>query len=305
MEAFASSIMLRLLQASLADAALSWPVAANGVSALLPLEEKQQVLAHVASAYGVKPLLAAGESWPRLGADPSVQALLAASTVEALLARWTRLERFTHSRHRVVPRQSSVDNLCLEHIALSGSMPRDDENALVVGVLSALLRAVGAVGLEVRLGAGRASVPILADGRVCVAAFNGPTSLWNFSWRGWTRPATRLVDSNLALEDSVRAIVDEDLGRAWRLGPVAERLNLSERTLQRRLRPLGGFSRLLGQARAATAGQMLRHPSYPICLIGFACGYSDQPHFTREFKRRTALTPAAFRLAFSGTASPA
>jgi AraC-like DNA-binding protein len=33
--------------------------------------------------------------------------------------------------------------------------------------------------------------------------------------------------------------------------------------------------------------------------VGFACGYADQPHFTRDFKRRTAMTPAAYRSAFA------
>jgi len=33
--------------------------------------------------------------------------------------------------------------------------------------------------------------------------------------------------------------------------------------------------------------------------IGYACGFADQAHFTREFKRRTALTPALYRAEFS------
>jgi AraC-like DNA-binding protein len=37
----------------------------------------------------------------------------------------------------------------------------------------------------------------------------------------------------------------------------------------------------------------------PLALAGFASGYADQAHFTREFKKRTALTPARYARAFA------
>jgi AraC-like DNA-binding protein len=33
--------------------------------------------------------------------------------------------------------------------------------------------------------------------------------------------------------------------------------------------------------------------------IGFLCGYSDQAHFTREFKRATGITPSKYRESFA------
>ena len=49
------------------------------------------------------------------------------------------------------------------------------------------------------------------------------------------------------------------------------------------------------------------HPSDPsppplVSMIGFVSGYADQAHFTRDFKRRTTMTPALFRTAFATTA---
>jgi AraC-like DNA-binding protein len=33
----------------------------------------------------------------------------------------------------------------------------------------------------------------------------------------------------------------------------------------------------------------------PLPAVGFVCGFSDQAHFTREFRRRVNLTPGAYR----------
>jgi transcriptional regulator GlxA family with amidase domain len=80
---------------------------------------------------------------------------------------------------------------------------------------------------------------------------------------------------------------------------LATELAVSTRSLQRRLAAGGGFTALLGATRAETAAALLMDSRYPLGIVGFACGYADQPHFTREFKRRTAMTPAAYRSAFA------
>jgi AraC-like DNA-binding protein len=96
-----------------------------------------------------------------------------------------------------------------------------------------------------------------------------------------------------------------DLARRWTVGDLAHGFGLTPRTLQRRLQPEGGFGRLLNRARAEQAARMLVKREHELGIIGFACGYSDQPHFTREFKRRTAMTPAQYRQAFAHPASEA
>jgi AraC-like DNA-binding protein len=52
-------------------------------------------------------------------------------------------------------------------------------------------------------------------------------------------------------------------------------------------------------ARAEHAAHLLINGGHSLSLIGFASGYADQPHFTREFKRRAALTPLEYRQAFA------
>ena len=37
----------------------------------------------------------------------------------------------------------------------------------------------------------------------------------------------------------------------------------------------------------------------PLAEVGFLCGYADQAHFTREFRRRVGLPPERYRRAFA------
>ena len=40
---------------------------------------------------------------------------------------------------------------------------------------------------------------------------------------------------------------------------------------------------------------MLRDPDRPLIDVALACGFADQPHFTRVFKRLTGQTPREHR----------
>jgi AraC-like DNA-binding protein len=46
----------------------------------------------------------------------------------------------------------------------------------------------------------------------------------------------------------------------------------------------------------------LLHSEAPLAEVGFLCGFSDQAHFTRAFKRQVGLTPARYRTEFADTA---
>ncbi|MFI1828136.1 helix-turn-helix transcriptional regulator [Streptomyces sp. NPDC020412] len=89
-----------------------------------------------------------------------------------------------------------------------------------------------------------------------------------------------------------------DPARRWTLGCLAAELGMPARSLQRRLAAAGGFSGLLGTVRAQAAAELLMAGEHPVSVIGFVCGYADQPHFTRHFKARTAMTPAVYRSVF-------
>lgn len=59
-------------------------------------------------------------------------------------------------------------------------------------------------------------------------------------------------------------------------------------------RSLGDYQQRL-QVRAAC--DLLRDPEWPLAAIAAECGFSDQSHFTRVFRRMAGTTPARFRQA--------
>jgi AraC-like DNA-binding protein len=41
------------------------------------------------------------------------------------------------------------------------------------------------------------------------------------------------------------------------------------------------------------------HTQSSFAEVGFLCGYSDQPHFTRDFQMRVGMTPGRYRQEFA------
>jgi AraC-like DNA-binding protein len=85
------------------------------------------------------------------------------------------------------------------------------------------------------------------------------------------------------------------------LEEVAAKLNLSTRTLKRKLSASGtSYSALLDGARLERAEELLRSDRRSIDEIAESLGYSDVANFTRAFRRWTGTTPAAHRKRESG-----
>ncbi|MET8824401.1 AraC family transcriptional regulator [Streptomyces sp. NPDC004610] len=298
MDEFASARLVALVQRSLAAEGIR-AVAPTGAGALLPFEAKRRFLREVARDHGLPPLLRAGSLMAASPSDPAVSALLGAVGPTDLLARWQRLERFTHSRHRVAVRESGPGHLVAEHLGPPAQPPEPAEDALVLGVLAALLTLTGARDLTVGAGPGT-PVTVFAQGAVTTAPPRHGGGLWHFTWSGTAPPAPPRTTEHRP-DDAVtrtRDLLGTDLARRWTLAALSTELGLPVRSLQRRLTDVGGFSGLLGELRTEAAAALLLHSAHSIGLIGFACGYADQPHFTRHFRLRTAMTPAAYRSAF-------
>jgi AraC-like DNA-binding protein len=195
-------------------------------------------------------------------------------------------------------RELGSHGITAEHIGLTGQAPARYEDALIVGVLAALLERIGVQGLSVRLGEHDG----LRDGQWSLPEQEQRTSLWRFAWDAI---GTSVSNDGLEAESGSGAsaqamnLLSADLGRRWTLSELANALQTSPRSLQRSLAERGGFGGLVAAARADAASIMLINQALPLSMVGFACGYADQPHFTRTFKRQTALTPAAYRAAFA------
>jgi AraC-like DNA-binding protein len=323
--------------------------------ARVALTAKRALLAAVAERSGYRPLLLVGEGLARLVAespdDPVLAALVRATDPFEALARWQRLERFLHSRHRLelvasvvaAPARHGRDRrarptgdvdwsaspavggnvLVVRHVGPPGAPPAPAEDALILGVMVALCRYVGAPNLTVSLlGEDGAAYPILtaAGFREPPATWCHPGALatWRFAWsddaeRGTgaagpratgAPPEARPLATPLATSLATRlaAVIGADLARSWTLATAARALDhaggpsVAPRTLQRRLAAeQATFPGVVRSARVAAAGRLLADGALAIGVIGFVCGFSDQAHFTRQFRRQTGLTPAAYR----------
>jgi AraC-like DNA-binding protein len=77
---------------------------------------------------------------------------------------------------------------------------------------------------------------------------------------------------------------------------IAKRLNMSARTLQRRLNDWGvTFEELIDEYRRDRALRLLARPDHTVLEIAYSLGYSDPAHFTRAFKRWTGGSPRSYR----------
>ncbi len=77
---------------------------------------------------------------------------------------------------------------------------------------------------------------------------------------------------------------------------LAKTLNLSERTLQRRLADEGSsYQQLLNDTRRQLAERYLRDGQLAATEIALLLGYSEPSVFFRAFRQWTGLTPGEYR----------
>lgn len=104
------------------------------------------------------------------------------------------------------------------------------------------------------------------------------------------------VHQKLDLIQAVERAISRDLTRGSHLEKIAGDLNMSGRTLRRRLTEHAlTFEALLEQVRQARTMSLLANPEMSIERITEEVGYSDVRSFRRAFKRWTGQSPSAYR----------
>jgi len=94
----------------------------------------------------------------------------------------------------------------------------------------------------------------------------------------------------------VRRDIYENLASDASLAAIADRLELSERTLQRRLSDAGtSHQTLLEAVRRQLAEGYLQSRELAITEIGYMLGYGEVSSFARAFRRWFSVSPAEFR----------
>lgn len=305
---FAAGAMLRVIARGMALQGLRVEDALADALALLrtaqtarvPLEHKRALLRAIAQRHSPQLLLRLGQGVLGAPMEPALQALVLAASPVALIRRWQRLERFVHTRHRTQLLLERPGRLMVQHAALHGQAPWPEEDALVLGVLVGLLQRMGHTTLRARFAGERCW-------RYDNSAWHDRplpqrTDRWELAWLiALPTHAPTVLSERTTLPQHVQALLAADLGRAWVLADVAQAMSLAPRTLQRGLAEAAtSFAHLLQTTRAAQACQWLTTSDHSLSEIGYVCGYADQAHFTRTFKRHAGLTPLKYREQFSG-----
>lgn len=99
------------------------------------------------------------------------------------------------------------------------------------------------------------------------------------------------------LVNQVRHLLGEALnGGDARLETISQKLGLSVRTLQRRLREEGtSHQDLLDEMRSELSRRYLQESELAICEVAYLLGFSEPSAFHRAFRRWTGITPKEFR----------
>lgn len=305
MSDFASAAMVKVLQAGAKRLGMSLTLNESPSGATVPLASKREVIEQVVRQRGLGDLLRLGQGLLDVKQDPTLTLLLFTGQPLATMRAWLRLERFVHSRHRIVQTIHSEQKLEHRHVSLtSGAVPSPFEDLVVLGVLIALLQRCGVEGIEARSIDNAPLWPLPQDAHVSIKQVvdRGVSAHWVLNWSSVHGPKSVSIEPSILIVQSTR--IDEAcvswlasrLSDDTSVDTLAQAMGISRRSLQRRLGEFGvKYVDLLGRARAQHAAQMLVSSKQALAHIGFACGYSDQAHFSRDFKRRLGLTPAQFR----------
>lgn len=105
------------------------------------------------------------------------------------------------------------------------------------------------------------------------------------------------MDPSVTLEHAVRVAIGRGLPKQdAELEPIAEKLGISPRVLQKRLQRAGtSFQAQLDRVRESLAKRYLVQPGVSMAGTALLLGYSDATAFHRAFKRWTGLTPGEYR----------
>lgn len=106
------------------------------------------------------------------------------------------------------------------------------------------------------------------------------------------------AESRADLLTRLHRLIEQHMAEACAQERVAAALNLTPRTLHRRLQQEGlSFKQLHDDLRKQRALRLLRHERMPLGEVAQALGYTEQANFVRAFRRWTGMTPSQFRKA--------
>lgn len=256
---------------------------------------KRDLLDATMSKLGPGAILSIGQAVREVEYEPTLAVLRRAVDAADLIERWRRLEAYHHGNHRVRLVEAGETYVDLQHYALTSKPPSKPEDLLIAGLLAGLLENIGCKNLSLSI----ADVAVLTPAGLNTSGLSEHMAFadWRYEWSGYKARTDNTVvpPDSTTLGETVLQLIADDPGRGWQIDMVAKALHLSKRSLQRRLSSEAHtFQKLLRRARTDAAASAIIEKSLSYAQIGYACGFSDQAHFSREFKLRFNMPPQSY-----------
>jgi AraC-like DNA-binding protein len=106
-----------------------------------------------------------------------------------------------------------------------------------------------------------------------------------------------LLPAESSFTEDVRQYLLRNLRGQFSVVGAARKLNVSERTLKRKLRAEGtNYQKILDQLREQKAKELLRNSMLNLGDIAPELGYAEYPAFIKAFKRWTGVSPSEYKL---------
>ena len=272
--------------------------------------------------FGAGALISASGALASERQSPIQYIFLNVDTPRQSIEKLIRLKQFLHSFAKMEVLEESANGITVNHYFREDA-PHPGEDLYTFGVVRMLLTVAGCQGLQARW---------LAVSHRDLLSYNevagdnprfSTETVWEFQWESFRSNRTYVEGLDDVLlqglpplpvgEDvasRLRALLAGSLDRKWPIREAAQRLFLSPRSLQRKLREEdSSFTKILSSLRLSQAKHMLAETGFSITEIGFSLGYSDTAHFSRVFKQETGSKPSEFRrrslpMATTGAAHP-
>jgi AraC-like DNA-binding protein len=273
---------------------------ADRFAAHSPLERKRALLDVAHRELGAGFVFGIGAEIAAFRGHPVLESFLGSSDGDVLLDKWSRFERYAHSRHRTRVERDASGAYAIWHYALRGRAPGPAHDLFVLGVVVALLEMLGVADLSVALMPGERG--LVSGGRRLAfdaRAMKGATDRWRIRFAATAKPrlhAAQRASGEETLPDTVRRLLAADPARSWSVTTVAALLGRSTRSLQRQLLAARtSYAELMRSVRVGEACRLIETTPHSMTVIAFVCGFADAAHFSREFRAATGATPTQFR----------
>lgn len=296
MDKFASRAMLQIVEAGFKKNKFDIEELQSKAqpTALIPKATKSNALKAINAKYGLEGVVSLASGVDEVSQDPLRMALLRAKSPEDLFERWSKIQLHIHSNHRIRWSLEHQKCIAMRHDSTDNNMPQPEETCFVISVLIKLLQMIGTIDIKCESGDGNVMFELDKWKKLEIPKVGCD---WYLRFKSMSKVTTYAESGDFAA--TLKKMIRDDLCYGWSLKRASAELNISSRTLQRRLKKENeSFQRLVSTERSNSASKMLLENDASLTEIGFLCGYSDSAHFSSSFLKETSFTPKAFRSSF-------